>query len=214
MGRASDRPAPTTVRGIVEDLERRLEPLRPAGPVGVLGVSLGGMSALAWSAARPGRFAAAVVINASARDLARPTARLRPSTLPALFRAARSGPGPEREQITLALTTTHHPNDRALAEAWAGYRASRPLRGATVRRQLLAGLRFSSPPQLGAPTLFVSGARDRLVHPRCTQRLAARYRAPHVEHPAAGHDLPLDAADWLIDQMQEFLRSLSKEAVG
>lgn len=207
MGEAHALPSPITVGGIVEDLDRRL-PSDLEGPVGLLGVSLGGMSTLEWCARRPGRFAAAVVINASAGNLSPPHHRMRPGTLPVLMRAGRLGPGVERERATLGLTTSHHGDNLALATLWAGYRESHPLRGPATARQLLAGLRFTAPAQLGAPTLFVSGKKDRFVHPRCTARLATRYGAAHVEHPTAGHDLSLDAGAWLLDRMATFLSEI------
>ena len=42
---------------------------------------------------------------------------------------------------------------------------------------------------------------DRLVSPRCSQRLAAAWKVPLALHPSAGHDLPLDDPDWLLAQL-------------
>lgn len=186
---------------MVEDLASRFAAVAgdDPGPWGILGVSLGGMVALAWTHRFPKTFDAAIVVNSSAGDLARPTQRLRLENLPTLLRAARATPV-ERELLVLGMNTSGHGANVALAEEWASYRREFPVSLGVLARQVLAGLRFRSPPQLGTETLFVSGAGDRFVDPRCTRRLAERYDAPHVQHPTAGHDLPLDDPDWLLLQ--------------
>lgn len=202
VGSARDREAPWTVDAMVEDLELRFleatagEP----GPWGILGVSLGGMVALAWTHRTPERFSSAVIVNSSAGDLARPTQRLRLPNVPTLIRAAWASPV-QRELLVLGMNTSAHGGNVALAEEWAAYRQEYPVGNGVIARQMVAGLRFRSPPELGTSTLFVSGACDRFVDPLCTKRLALRYGAPHVEHPTAGHDLPLDDPDWLLRQM-------------
>ena len=202
VGTARDRAAPVTVEAMVDDLAPRFAAAAGSdgGPWGILGVSLGGMVALSWSHRDPEAFRSAIIVNSSAGDLSSPTQRLRPANLPTLLRAARANPV-KRELLVLGMNTSHHGGNLALAEEWAGYRREFPVGTNVLARQVLAGLRFRSPPALGTETLFVSGAGDRFVDPRCTQQLALRYDAPHVQHPTAGHDLPLDDPDWLLRQM-------------
>jgi hypothetical protein len=37
--------------------------------------------------------------------------------------------------------------------------------------------------------------------------LATHLGAVHLEHPTAGHDLPLDAPDWVTEQIRGWLAS-------
>lgn len=202
---ASDRPAPLSVAAMVEDLNERFEPERAEtpGPWGLLGVSLGGMVTLEWTRAHPELFSAAVVVNSSSGNTAGLFRRLRPANLTTLMRAARAQ-GAERELVVLGMNTTRHGDDRALAEEWAGYRAEAPVTPKVLLGQLVAGLRYWAPRRLTVPTLFVSGRADRFVDPICTRRLARRFRARHLEHPDAGHDLPLDEPEWLAEHMLDF----------
>ena len=207
---ARDRMAPFSVKKMVDDLRARLmteeRVLDPSfsGRWGVLGVSLGGMVALDWSYRYPHDFGAAVVVNSSAGNLTLPQLRLRPKNIPTLIKAARTPDLVERELIVLRMNTTHHGENREIAKRWAHYRQQAPVARSTLLRQLIAGFRFQCPPSVRTPTLLVSGAKDRFVSPLCTKRLAERLSVPHVQHPTAGHDLPLDAPEWLVKQMLEF----------
>jgi hypothetical protein len=73
-------------------------------------------------------------------------------------------------------------------------------------RQLLAAMRYrvaDTPP--AAAVLVLVSAGDGLVDPRCSWRLAARWRTPLAEHPQAGHDLPLDDGPWVADQIARWM---------
>lgn len=49
--------------------------------------------------------------------------------------------------------------------------------------------------------LLLAGAADQLVDPESSRRLAQCWRAPLRLHPTAGHDLPLDARQWVAAQV-------------
>ena len=73
-------------------------------------------------------------------------------------------------------------------------------------RQLLAAMRFRAPrhkPEV--PLLILASASDRLVDPRCSQRLAAGWHSTLIMHPDAGHDLPLDDARWVATHIHGWL---------
>ena len=216
VGTARGRYAPATVAEIVRDLRERWLPLRDAfpGPWGLLGVSLGGMVTLEWTRSHPSDFRGGVVVNSSAGNLSPPQERLLLSNVPALLRAARARDPVQRELILLGMTTSSHGDNRTIAARWAAYLDEHPLERGVLIRQLVAGMRFRAPRQLGVPTLFVSGARDCFVSPRCTERLAERYRAPHDRHPEAGHDLPLDSPEWLTDRTQAFVERAVTASTG
>ena len=58
--------------------------------------------------------------------------------------------------------------------------------------------------------LLLNGAGDRLVDPRCSDRIAAAFGLPLHRHPRAGHDLPLDAPDWVAAEVAAFAAATSK----
>jgi len=62
--------------------------------------------------------------------------------------------------------------------------------------------------------LLLAGVGDELVDPVCSRRLAEQWGVELRLHPSAGHDLPLDAADWVIAQVAAWHPTLrSRETV-
>ncbi|MES3014699.1 MAG: alpha/beta hydrolase, partial [Pseudomonadota bacterium] len=51
------------------------------------------------------------------------------------------------------------------------------------------------------PLLVLASLRDALVDVRCSTGLAQRWHADIALHPDAGHDLPLDDAAWVAEQV-------------
>ncbi len=200
------RDSPLTVGAIADDVRARWLPLRAqhAGPWGVLGISLGGMVALAWCGAWPGDFERLVVGNSSAGDLNVPWQRMRLDVFGGVLQSLGDRSPEGRERRVLAMTTRLCTDVDARAREWAGYMLDRPMRRANVGRQILAALRFRAPARIGQPMLVLSGARDALADPRCSRAIAARYGARLEVHPAAGHDLSTDAPEWLAERVREW----------
>jgi pimeloyl-ACP methyl ester carboxylesterase len=92
-----------------------------------------------------------------------------------------------------------------LAETWAEYAREHPVSLRNSLRQLLAAMRFRAPAALpeSVPVLIINGAGDRLVSPACSLALSQAWDLPIKCHPQAGHDLPLDAPQWLINTLIE-----------
>ena len=55
--------------------------------------------------------------------------------------------------------------------------------------------------------LFFCSEGDRLVNPKCTKAIAKKYHAKLLIHKDAGHDLPLDASEWLASKVAPFISS-------
>ena len=92
---------------------------------------------------------------------------------------------------------------------WVSVRAQRPVRPLNALRQLLAAARYRAPAQApDVPMLLLASTNDRLVDSRCSQALARAWHCPLAMHPDAGHDLPLDDADWVASQIRHWLASL------
>jgi len=193
-----------SVPWLARDVARRFRE-RPSGARGsgwvIVGLSLGGMITLELCRILPGCFEGAVIINASSR-LTPIGERLSLRGVCTLLRALGSSDALVRERSVLALTSSLPPEaQRRHAERAAAIARERPPSRASVLAQLLSAARFVPPPPSGlaVPLTFVCSRRDRLVSPRCTRDLAAFYSGSVLEHPWAGHDLPLDDPDWLCE---------------
>jgi pimeloyl-ACP methyl ester carboxylesterase len=158
-------------------------------PVVLVALSLGGMVALQWAWRHPREISGCVLVNSSLRGLALPWERLRPRAVVELARAGLCADPEARERRVLRLA----------------YARSAPVTRANVLRQLLAAARFRAPASAPpVPLLLLASTRDRLVSVRCSRAMAGAWQVPLVEHPAAGHDLALDAPHWLARQVAQW----------
>jgi pimeloyl-ACP methyl ester carboxylesterase len=202
VGTEHGRRSPSRIEGISDDLRRRFRAAVPSGArFGLFSVSLGGMVALDWVRRFPEDFELAVIVNSSAGDLSRPQERLRLETIRLLLGMMREADPVARERRLLEIITNHRGEDEALAQKWGELARSTPVPVSVLRSQLVAAMRFQTPEPVATRLEFFVSARDRLVDPSCTYRLAERYRSPIQVHPTAGHELPLDDPDWVIDRL-------------
>lgn len=177
----------------------------------LVGLSLGSMVALSWAQQWPSEVRGLALISASVGSLCPPWWRCRPAALAAFGRVAWSRNGAEREANVLRLSSG---NAKAQANAlapWTALAASRPVSRVNLARQLLAAARFR--PHLAPlpiPTVVLAGQRDRIVDLRCALKLAHALAAPVMVHPTAGHDVPLDEPDWLVQQLVALSANVTK----
>lgn len=198
VGTERQRPSPVTIAAIVEDLRARFTP--GDGPWGLLAASLGGMIALAWAERHPEDFARVVVLNTSASDLAGTFDRFTPAALGMVARALWAGDPVVRERHILGLVS-NTPQGRAYAEVFAAHARDAPVARGVLVRQLRAASGARAPASLAVPLLVLCSEQDRLCRPGASRALAARLGARLEVHPDAGHDLPLDDPDWVIEQV-------------
>ena len=194
--------SPLTIREIRQQLADRFCGDHTS-PQGVVALSLGGMVALDWLAAEPQRFQAAVLINSSSR-LSPWYQRLQLSELRRVADALVAKDPKHQERAILTMVSncyrenSDEENDKVLAQ-WLDIRRKHPIGKANTLRQLFAASRFRPPATLPLSPLFITSYGDRMVSWKCSAELARRYGGQLIAHPTAGHDLPLDDPDWLID---------------
>jgi pimeloyl-ACP methyl ester carboxylesterase len=202
--------SPASVQGMVEACRADLQARGLRGPYSLLALSLGAMVAVQWQASYPDEVARCVLLNTSMRPFSRFYQRLRWQNYPAIVRQLVLGGARRQEQLALRLTSVTHgwdTRDSELLKRWVDYRNEFPVSRLNALRQLLAAARFHAPQraQGGAPLLVLAGARDGLVDPVCSQRLARAWGAEFRMHPEAGHDLPLDDGPWVAQQVALWL---------
>lgn len=185
--------------------ELRRQGLLP--PYRVFAMSLGAMVTVAWANAYPEELDACVLVNTSLRPISRFYRRLQPAAWPLLLRMALTNPDPYAAEIAiLQLTSRHLEQTRAVLKDWTAWRLSHPVSRANSLRQLLAAMRFSAPSQVPqSRLLLLTGLKDRLVDSGCSQALAKAWQCDIAVHPTAGHDLVLDDAPWVAQQIRLWL---------
>ncbi len=208
FGTERHRISPLSVKRIANDTRRRWLELKNkhGGTWSILSISFGGMVTMDWVHRFPLDFQNAVIINTSSRDTASPLRRLQPRGLKGFIKVGLAKTNSEREGEILSFNCNTAPyKDPQLHDRWSKWADEQPNPISNSIIQLQAGIRFKAPKQLPIRTLFISSQSDRLTHPKCSWELARRYKAPLIFHDVAGHDIPLDAPDWLADQIGRWL---------
>ncbi len=212
-GDESSVAAPATMAGVLEAVRGRMPSGRRA--FGLVGLSLGGMVAQAWAEAYPDEVAGVVLINTSVAGRSPWWRRVRPGAAARLGLAAATRDVVARERGLVALVSNRPELREETTRAWAEIARLRPVRRATVLRQLLAASRYRTTLQPSVtPTLVLVSQRDRLVHPSCSYNLAAALSAELREHPSAGHDLPMDDPRWVIEQVLDWWHRVATVAAA
>lgn len=196
--------SPDTVAAIRQRVARQVDHI--PRPFGLLALSMGGMVALDWAQqAMEGEIQHLVLVNTSS-GFSPPWYRLRPGAWPRIARLLARRELFDRERDILRLTSSRD-IPLALAKRWYSIQRQRPVSARNALRQLRAAARYT--PAEKRPltdTLLLASRADRIVHWRCSAELEQRWQWTFRLHPDAGHDLPLDAPQWLVEQMRRWLQ--------
>lgn len=206
-GQLFERRSPTTAQAMAEYCRAELAQRGVAPPHYLLGLSFGAMVATAWAARHPNEVMGCVLIGTSLGSFSPFYHRLRPPNYQLLLRLAfRRGDVERNERAILDLTSNCRNARAEVLPDWIAYRHQYPVSAPNAMRQLVAALRFRAPRFAPvARILVLCGGADRLVDPRCSQRLAQRWEVPLAIQPQAGHDLTLDDPNWAIQKIQAWL---------
>ncbi|MDP5136427.1 alpha/beta hydrolase [Rheinheimera baltica] len=197
--------SPGNIAGLRQSVqEQLLKAPEFNGKVHLVAISLGGMLAADWALQYPHQIASLTLINSSARSLSPFYQRLRWQNYVSILRGAFMGAA-KREQMILQLTSAKPAEHASVVTSWQQWQQQRPVSKLNALRQLWAASRFMVKPLPQRDILLLSSRGDKLVSPQCSSDLARYWQAPHIQHPWAGHDLPLDDASWLCAQLAAFI---------
>lgn len=202
--------SPDRVEDMVQAVRQTLADQGHQPPYSVLAMSLGAMVTVAWADRHPDELTRCVLINTSLRPHSPFWHRLQPRQYLRILGLLLGRPDAQAwEAAIMAMTCRHPPDPDATLVQWLQLRQAHPVSTANGLRQLLAATRYHAPARAPAmPTLLLNSLGDRLVNPACSAVLAERWGAPLLRHPTAGHDLPLDAGPWVVQQVQTWLKGL------
>ncbi|MDE3270368.1 MAG: alpha/beta hydrolase [Pseudomonadota bacterium] len=169
----------------------------------IVGLSLGGMIAVAWATKYPEDFYGCVLINTSMPGINARFDRLRPQALLAMLKSfIYLGNTAKREQQLLNLVSNYQHTRERLLPSWVAIQRQRKVRAANYLRMLYSATTFKAPQQAPfAQTLILKARHDRLINARCSDQIQAVWQVPLAEHPTAGHDLTSDEPSWVLEQI-------------
>ncbi len=208
FGSESNQSSPTSIPAIVDNLRSRFKKneKQNQGQWGILGHSLGGMVAIDWASRYPQDFETVVTLNTSFKNLSSFWQRLKPNSLFTLLKILKSSQPIEKEKGIISLVSNLRSDDPEVIKEWSAILENKETNSKNFLRQLYAASRFSAPSILKTPLVVLASRQDKMVSHKCSVKLAECYQAQLRLHPKAGHDMALDATDWLVNE----LVSLSK----
>lgn len=198
--------SPLSIAPLVDFCRTELLRQGHAPPYQVLAMSMGAMVTAQWADTAPQELAGAVLINTSFRPFNPIDQRLRPRNYGRLMRILLLRPSDAAlERAVLQMTSNHADQHLDALANWIAIRQRHPVRAGNALRQLVAAARFRANPQApSCPVLLLGSERDGLVNVQCTRAIAQHWGSPMALHPDAGHDLPLDDPEWVIQQVQRW----------
>ena len=174
---------------------------------GLLGISMGGMIATRWAQLYPDEVQALVLINSSS-SLSPFYHRLMPRHYLTLLRFL-AGPSdtPALEQFILSQTSNIESKWKPLLTDYIAFQRQHPSSLKNFARQLLLTSQIDFTKTPICPKLILACKQDRFVNSKCSHKIAQQWECPTFYHETAGHDLPLDDADWIIRRIQNMYSS-------
>lgn len=198
-GELSHLQTPESLIQCLESLRKQLPVLNE--PVGIIGISLGGMMATEWSTRYPHEVSHLVLINTSSSQSPF-YHRFKPQLyLQALKTILFSSP--EKIEKFILSATSNTENWKFVLEKCIAFQKKHPVQISNFIQQLkLARVsHFEQKPV--SKILILTAKNDRLVNFECSLKIAERWGLKAAVHPTAGHDLPLDDTKWILDQIQK-----------
>lgn len=210
-GARYQEPSPSSISEMVDDFRSQLgfgsESLPEAGSVILVALSMGGMVASQWCLDYPEEVAGLCLINTSFRCFSSFKQRLNPRWYWPIARFLLSRySAREKEQFILGLTSNEKRQDQGLLNRFTQYACECPTQKSNVLRQLWAAANYRGeflPPTRNC--LLLSSLGDQLVSPTCSQAIASQWGSELITHPSAGHDLSIDAPEWLVEQLEPLI---------
>jgi pimeloyl-ACP methyl ester carboxylesterase len=206
-GQLHVRHSPLTVQGMVAACRAELARQGVRPPFRLFAMSLGAMVATEWARTAPADILGCVLVNTSFRPFSPFFHRLRPRNYAALLGLALLPRSPEAIERTVWRLTSNAPAPHSpTIDDWVAARARRPVSAVNALRQLVAAARYRAPAVAPNPRiLLLASQSDQLVDSHCSQAIARGWHCALALHPHAGHDLPLDAPQWVLEQVQQWL---------
>jgi pimeloyl-ACP methyl ester carboxylesterase len=197
--------SPTTIGQMVESLREQSQFIRQGKKVNIFAISLGAMVATAWADRYPTEIDNLILTNSSSAKHSKFYERLKPENYLKMtglflgFKTRYSIEDMEREILKMTTNSSER-RDYALP-IWTHESVIHPIGIQNFFRQLLAANHYVFPIEAPAPTILLASENDHFVNVSCSKSLAKSWSCPIDIHPWAGHDLPLDDPDWVIQHL-------------
>ncbi len=200
--------SPMTISGIAEFVHSQIPKAKTGQNQILLSISLGAMVATELAALYPKEFSGLILINSSFKNFSSLFQRLQTEALMHMYQALTAANPVSRERAILDMVSNLPATEKdVIAQKWALISQARPVSGITFLKQLAAAATYEAPTKAPLENcLVLTSEADNMVNFRCSRTIAERWSVPIQIHPTSGHELTLDAPDWVIEQALKMFR--------
>ncbi|MCO5141721.1 MAG: alpha/beta hydrolase [Oligoflexia bacterium] len=166
----------------------------------IIGISFGGMISIEWINQYPDFFHKAFIINSSFSNISPFYHRLRPDNYISILKLFLQRSIQTQEETIFKMTVNLKNNSNQIVSDWLKIQEKHPVSKKSAFNQLLASSKYRLPtnkPQ--TPIIVLGTTADRLVHSQCSLEFAKKWDLKKYIHSEAGHDLSLDAPEWILE---------------
>lgn len=163
------------------------------------GISLGGMIALKWAETYPNEVTSVSIINSSLKQLSPIRLRLSPKNYKKIFLALLFATPDKQEEIILDITSNNLNNKSEFLHSFIEFANSHRISKINFFRQLMLASQIQIQKPISPPLKIICSKNDRLVDSQCSKDIKNAFGGNLYLSESAGHDLPLDAPEWLCD---------------
>jgi pimeloyl-ACP methyl ester carboxylesterase len=171
----------------------------------IVAISMGGMVALEWMRQRPDELECCVLMNTSLKSLSPIYQRLRWQVWRRFLNVVSTQIPRDRERALIELLMNSEDARQRALPLWIKLAVEHPVRYSNFLNQLLAAATFHGfKEKPSVPVLLLSSLGDRFTDPSCSEALHEKWGWPVECHPWAGHDLPWDDPEWVLQKIRRW----------
>nr|BFD63410.1 alpha/beta hydrolase [Bdellovibrio sp. HM001] len=194
--------SPLRIADYVKDLRLRCSYVKNGQPFQILSVSLGSMITVEWMREYPHEVKRAFLTCTSSAGLSPFYHRFYLANVPQGLKLLGKLEDAELwEKTVLGMIVNNQERREAELPAMIEYSRKYPMNPTNVFRQLLAASQYRFPAQPPGEVKLLGSHGDRLVSAKCTLKIAEQWGLKAQMHPWAGHDVPVDDPQWLLEQL-------------
>lgn len=208
FGEKRDEISPASVEEIASKSLHNISGLRGYKNVVIIGLSLGGMVALADVASNPEKWTHCLILSSSQKRETFFWQRLNLLTLPSFLSGAFFSKK-LFEKTAYSSTINFPKNKEAEVNQWIAHRNKAPFKRKNAFRQLFAGAKFKLSgdfKEIKTKGLVLASRKDKLVSYKNSEVISKLTHWPLKLHDSAGHDLTYDDPAWVIKNLKELIK--------
>ncbi|MEQ1722449.1 MAG: alpha/beta hydrolase [Pseudobdellovibrio sp.] len=200
-GYSSEQITPELIDVVISELRKQVS--FKSESFGIVGISLGGMLATKWAQLYPDEVSHLVLINSSS-SLSPFYKRLNPTNYAGIIKNLAIANPAAMEKFVLNATSNNKEIWLPLLKDYTDFQKKHPvsLNNFIQQLKLTSQVDFLNTPK--SKNLVLTSKADRLVSYECSESIAEAWKSKIYYHDSAGHDLPLDDANWVIKKIKEF----------